>query len=56
VPKSISRQLTLVPRRTCRMDVLVGLIVYLSCLQGVGSHRSNSGRYDVNKAGADVEL
>ena len=38
------------------MAVPVGLTLYLSCLQGVGSHRSNSGRYDVNKAGADVEL
>jgi hypothetical protein len=46
----------LVPRHTHRSDVLLGLILCLSCLQGVGSHRSNSGRYDVNKAGADVEL
>jgi hypothetical protein len=30
--------------------------LYLLCVQGVGSYRSNSGRYDHNKMGADVEL
>lgn len=38
--------------QSCRQ--IVGL--YLEHIQGVGSYRSNSGRYDVNRPGADAEL